>query len=181
MEFGVYNIGQYSLGPNSTLSNVRRSLQNTAPRMRLTSSGGFDEINSSQDMLRSMNVKNVVPFLANNPGGGIGLMAFDNRQTIVAVRVAGPLADYLQRARDISSANPEQVDIRNGINVVKYQASELIFSVSGMNTTEGSEMNTAEASDGLKSVQLSGLTSANSIKPKPTPVPFPSFFSRCNQ
>lgn len=137
MELGVSNIDQYSLGPNSTPSDVGRSLQNTAPRMRLTSSGGFDEINSSQDMVRSMNVKNVVPFLANNPGGGIGLMAFDNGQTIVAVRVAGPLADYLQRARDISSANPEQVDIQNGINAVKHQPSELISSVSGMNTAEG--------------------------------------------
>lgn len=114
-------------------------------------------------MLRNTNVKNVVPILDYNPGDGIRMMGIELRKNILAVRVEHTFANTLQRVREISSANPQQIEIKAGIDAIIDQVYRLLFLGSGMNTAE------ASASDVLKSVQLSrltGLTSATSVTSK---------------
>ena len=168
LELGVRDIGQCSLGPKPTPSAFKKSIQAAARNMQLTSSGGVNQIRSSQNMLRGINQKST-PFLGNNIEGNLGLMGFHNEQTVTLVPLADPVANLLQQAQSYAISSGNFDEILESLEDFKAEVYDLILSsVSEMNTAEGSGMNTAEASDGLKSVQLAGIQSALSVSPKAT-------------
>jgi len=101
--------------------------------------------------------------LGNNPGDGTRMMGIELGENVLAVRVKHTFANTLQRVREISSANPQQIERKAGIDAIIYQIYRILFLGSGMNTAE------ASASDSLESIQLSGLrrlTSVTSVTPK---------------